>query len=156
MDRKHLNNFERGLTKDHSCEVWSNSHQWFRRKCCLKIVDRRTSGRRRRRQRRRRRRRRRRRTVSDHNSSPWAFGSWWAKKIREMSRECHNHKPQRFPDTKRKGKPTNPNKHKSNKRTKSIRLALSSPGEVIAMLKELKNTRTKWHKVRHKTNRLVE
>ena len=38
---------------------------------------------------------------------------------------------------------------------KALRLALSSPGEVIAMLKGLKNTRTKWHKVRHKTNRLV-
>ena len=71
MNWNHLNNFERGPTKDHSCEVWSNSHQWFRRRCCLKIVDRRTSGRRRRPQRRRQRRR----TVSDHNSSPWAFGS---------------------------------------------------------------------------------
>ena len=68
MDRNHLNNFERGPTKDHSCEVWSNSHQWFRR-CCLKIVDGRTSG-----------CRRRRRTVSDHNSSPWAFGSGELKK----------------------------------------------------------------------------
>ena len=61
MDRNHLNNFERGPTKDHSCEVWSNSHQWFRRRC-FKIVDGRTSG-------------RRRWTVSDHNSSPLAFGS---------------------------------------------------------------------------------
>ena len=40
-------------------------------------------------------------------------------KLREKSRECHNYKPQPFPDTKRKRKPTNPNKHKSNKRTKS-------------------------------------
>ena len=44
---------------------------------------------------------------------------------------------------------------------KTLRLALLSPGEVIAMLKGLKlkglkNTRTKWHKVRHTTNRLVE
>ena len=62
MDQNHLNNFERGPTKDHSCEVWSNSNQWFRRRCCLKIVDGRTGG-------------RRRRMVSDHNSSPWAFGS---------------------------------------------------------------------------------
>ena len=38
---------------------------------------------------------------------------------------------------------------------KALRLALSSPSEVIAMLKGLKNTRTKWHKVRHKT-RLAE
>ena len=63
MDRNHLNNFERRPTKDHSCEVWSKSNQWFRRRC-LKIVD----G-------CRRRRSRRRRTVGDHNSSPWAFGS---------------------------------------------------------------------------------
>ena len=40
------------------------------------------------------------------------------KNVREKSRECHNHKPQPFPDPKRKRKPTNPNKHKSNKRTK--------------------------------------
>ena len=39
MDQNHLNNFERGPTKDHSCEVWSKSNQWFRRRCCLKIVD---------------------------------------------------------------------------------------------------------------------
>ena len=65
MDRNHLNNFERGPTKDHSCEVWSKSNHWFRRRCCLKIVNGRTDG----------RRRRRRRTVSDHNISPWAFGS---------------------------------------------------------------------------------
>ena len=80
------------------------------------------------------------------------------KRVREKSMECRNHKPQLFPDTKRKRKPTNPNKHKSNKRTKStkIRLALPSPSEVIAMLKGLKNTRTKWHKVRHKANRFIE
>ena len=43
------------------------------------------------------------------------------KKVREKSRECHNHKLQPFPDTKRKRKPTNPNKPKSNKRTKSTK-----------------------------------
>ena len=42
MDRNHLNNSERGPIKDHSCEVWSKSNQWFRRRCCLKIVDGRT------------------------------------------------------------------------------------------------------------------
>ena len=41
------------------------------------------------------------------------------KKGREKFRECHNHKPQPFPDPKRKRKLTNPNKHKSNERTKS-------------------------------------
>ena len=46
------------------------------------------------------------------------------KKVREKSRECHNHKPQPFSDTKRKRKPIKPNKHKSNKRTKSSLLPL--------------------------------
>ena len=36
MDWNHLNNFERGPTKDHSCEVLSKSNQWFRRTCLLK------------------------------------------------------------------------------------------------------------------------
>ena len=46
----------------------------------------------------------------------------YEKKVREKSRECHNHKPQPFPDPKRKRKPTNLNKHKPNKRTKSSSL----------------------------------
>ena len=44
------------------------------------------------------------------------------EKVKEKSRECHNHKLQPFPDTKRMRKPTNPNKHKSNKRTKSTKI----------------------------------
>ena len=40
------------------------------------------------------------------------------KKVGEKSRECHNHKPQPFPDTKRKRKPTNPNKQKIEQRYK--------------------------------------
>ena len=64
------------------------------------------------------------------------------KKVREKSRDCHNHKPQPFPGTKRKKKQTKPNKRKTNVR-KAPRLALSSTREVIAMLKGLKNTRTK-------------
>ena len=47
----------------------------------------------------------------------------WAKKVREKARECHNHKPQHFPDPKRKRKPTNLNKHKPNKRTKSTKIS---------------------------------
>jgi len=31
-----LNNFDRGPPKDHSCEVWSKSKEWFQRRCCLK------------------------------------------------------------------------------------------------------------------------
>ena len=49
------------------------------------------------------------------------------KKVREKSRECHNHKPQPFPDPKRKRKPTNPNKHKPNKRTKSTKISSLFP-----------------------------
>ena len=49
------------------------------------------------------------------------------KKVREKSRECHNHKPQPFPDPKRKRKPTNLNKHKPNKRTKSTQISSLFP-----------------------------
>ena len=49
------------------------------------------------------------------------------KRVREKSRECHNHKPQPFPDPKRKRKPTNPNKHKSNHRTKSTKISSLFP-----------------------------
>ena len=49
------------------------------------------------------------------------------KKVRKKSRECHNHKPQSFPETKRKKKPTNPNKHKSNKRKKSTKISSLFP-----------------------------
>ena len=45
------------------------------------------------------------------------------KNVREKSRECHNHKPQSFPDTKRKRTPTTRNKHKSNKRTKNTKIS---------------------------------
>ena len=47
--------------------------------------------------------------------------------VREKSRECHNHKPQPFPDPKRKRKPTNLNKHKPNKRTKSTKISSLFP-----------------------------
>ena len=50
-----------------------------------------------------------------------------AKKLREKSRECHNHKPQPFPDPNRKRKPTNLNKHKPNKRTKSTKISSLFP-----------------------------
>ena len=49
------------------------------------------------------------------------------KKVREKSSECHNHKPQPFPDPKRKRKPTNLNKHKPNKRTKSTKISSLFP-----------------------------
>ena len=49
------------------------------------------------------------------------------KKVREKSRECHNHKPLPIPDPKRKRKPTNLNKHKPNKRTKSTKISSLFP-----------------------------
>ena len=49
------------------------------------------------------------------------------RKVGEKSRECHNHKPQPFPDSKRKRKPTNPNKHKPNKHTKSTKISSLFP-----------------------------
>ena len=49
------------------------------------------------------------------------------KKVREKSWECHNYKPQPFPDTKRKRKPTKPNKHKSNKRTINTKISSLFP-----------------------------
>ena len=49
------------------------------------------------------------------------------KKVREKSRECHNHKPQSFLDTKRKRKQTKPNKCKSNKHTKSTKISSLFP-----------------------------
>ena len=53
--------------------------------------------------------------------------SYWKKKVREKSRECHNHKPQPFPHPKRKRKPTNLNKHIPNKRTKSTKFSSLFP-----------------------------
>ena len=44
------------------------------------------------------------------------------EKGKRKVRECHNHKPQPFPDTKRKRKLTKPNKNKSNKHTKSTKI----------------------------------
>ena len=48
-------------------------------------------------------------------------------KVREKSRECHNHTQQPFPDPKRKRKPTNLNKHNPNKRTKSTNISSLFP-----------------------------
>ena len=50
-----------------------------------------------------------------------------AKQVSEKSRECHNHKPQPFPDTKRKRKQTKPNKRKSNKHMKSTKVSSLFP-----------------------------
>ena len=46
--------------------------------------------------------------------------------VNKAKRKVH-HKPQPFPDTKRKRKPTEPNKHKSNKRMKSSKISFLFP-----------------------------
>ena len=58
---------------------------------------------------------------------PKSYNDIYSNKVREKSRECHNHKPQPFPDPKRKRKPTNLNKHKPNKRTKSTKISSLFP-----------------------------
>ena len=57
----------------------------------------------------------------------WLTSRLVTKKVREKSRECHNDKPQPFPDPKRKKKPTNLNKHKPNTRTKSTKISSLFP-----------------------------
>ena len=68
------------------------------------------------------------------------------KKVREKFRECHNHKPQPFPDPKRKRRPINPNKRKSNKRTKSTTISSLFPKRGNRNTK-----RTKKHKKKNDT-----
>ena len=64
-------------------------------------------------------------TITHRSPSQTSRGR--GKKVREKSRECHNHIPQPFPDPKRKRKPTNLNKHKPNKRTKSTKISSLFP-----------------------------
>jgi len=44
-NQNHLNNFGRGPPRDHSCEVWTKSNEWFQRRRCLskKVYGRRTT-----------------------------------------------------------------------------------------------------------------
>ena len=63
----------------------------------------------------------------ENTKSPIICYKYNKKKVREKSRECHNHKPQPFPDPKMKRKPTNLNKHKPNKRTKSTKISSLFP-----------------------------
>ena len=65
------------------------------------------------------------------------------RKVREKSRECHNHKPQPFPDTKRKRKRTKPNKRKSNKRTKSTKISSLFPTRGNRNAKRIENYKNK-------------
>ena len=65
------------------------------------------------------------------------------KKVREKSRECQNHKPQPFPDPKRKRQPTNLNKHKPNKRTKSTKISSRFPKRGNRNTKRIKKHKNK-------------
>ena len=79
------------------------------------------------------------------------------KKVREKPRECHNHKPQPFPDPKRKRKPTNLNKHKPNKRTKSTEISSLFPKRGNRNTKRTekhKNKMTHW-KTYNKSSRRI-
>ena len=67
------------------------------------------------------------------------------KKVREKSRECHNHKPQPFPDTKRRRKPTNRNKHKRGKR--KVQGVPQSQTAVLPRPQDKPNKRTKKTKI---------
>ena len=82
--------------------------------------------------------------------------SFKPKKLREKSRKCHNHKPQPFPDPRRKRKPTNLNKHKPNKRTKSTKISSLFPKRGNRNTKRTEKHKNKMHTERHTTNRLVE
>jgi len=44
-NQNYMNNFRRGAHRDHSCEVWSKSNEWFQRRRCLskKVYGRRTT-----------------------------------------------------------------------------------------------------------------
>ena len=57
----------------------------------------------------------------------------WKQKLLEMSRECHNHKPQPTPDIRGREKGKKKNQRVQNKPT-NVREALSSPSEMITML----------------------
>ena len=66
------------------------------------------------------------------------------KTLIEKSRECHNHKPQPTPDTKRKKKMTKTNTFKTNKQMHQS-TQTSSPSDVITMLKRIKKHEDKEH-----------
>ena len=79
------------------------------------------------------------------------------KKVREKSRECHNHKPQPIPDPKRKRKPTNLNKHKPNKCTKSTKISSLFPKRGNRNTKRTKKHKNKMthRKTYHKSPRRI-
>ena len=82
---------------------------------------------------------------TEKHKNKMAQGKTYNKSPRRINHKARtiNYKPQPFPDTKRKRKPTNPNKHKSNKRKKALRLALSSPSGVIEQKRAQRKVRAK-------------
>ena len=68
-----------------------------------------------------------------------------AKRVREKSRECHNHKLQPFEDPKRKRKPTNLNKYKPKKRTKSTKISSLFPKRGNRNTKRTEKHKNKTH-----------
>ena len=75
--------------------------------------------------------------------------------VREKSREYHNHKPQPFPDIKRKRKPTNPNKHKSIKHTKSTKISSPKRGNRNAKRTEKHKNKMAQGKIYNKSPRRI-
>ena len=73
-----------------------------------------------------------------------------------MSRECHNHKPQTFTDTKRKRKQTKQNKRKSNKRMKSTKISSFFPKGGNRNAKRPEKTQGQNNTRQDLKNRLVE
>ena len=76
-----------------------------------------------------------------------ASSNRFRKKVREKSRECHNHEPQPFQDTKRK---INPNMHKSNTRMKSTKISSLFPKRGNRNAKRTEKHKNKMTKERHK------
>ena len=76
-------------------------------------------------------------------TNKYKTNTMYRKKVRETYRECYNHKPQPFPDTKWKRKQTKRNKCKSNKRTKNTKISSLFPKRGNRNAKRTENTRTK-------------
>ena len=65
------------------------------------------------------------------------------KKVREKSKECHNHKPSPSKTPRGRGNRQIQTSANWTNVRKALKLALFFPSEIIAMLKVLENTRTK-------------
>ena len=70
------------------------------------------------------------------------------------SKECHKHKPQPIPDTKRKKKQTRPNRRKSNKRNESAKISSLFPKRGNHNAKRTEKYKNKIIQGKLKSNRL--